>query len=95
MNVRNWINLFIFIKETLKHPSLKKARQQENRVRSLYLLSFLGMFIFAMIMTEQAIIYSNLKHSQDIIISNLNKEILECSETIPYYDQNGKEIINE
>lgn len=86
MNFNTWVNFFQFVKEMLSHPSLAKVRTKENRARNLYTLSFLGMFIFAMIMTEQAVLYSTAKYNQVGIITDLQKEVALCEASLPYYE---------
>lgn len=85
MDFNTWVNLFQFIKEIVKRPTFDDVRKRENRARNLHTLAFLGMFLFAMLMTEQAVIYSTAKHDETVELLKVSEELDECIAALPYY----------
>lgn len=94
MNLNTWINLFQFVKEIAKHSSLSTVRKRENRARNLHTLAFLGMFIFAMIMTEQAVVYSTAKHNETVELKRVQSDLTQCLATMPYFTANQEGLPN-
>lgn len=91
MNVRMWLNFFMFLKELIGKPEFKRFRNKDNRARNLFMLAFLGMFIFAMVMSEQAFVYSTEKHEIAVLNDKLKREVRLCEASLPYYTRSMEE----